>query len=113
MSADLRHEFRELGKNLKELVQTAWTHDERRRIQSEIEEGLTELQSSLESMVAEFRASPAGEKIQAQTKQLSEAAQAGETELRIKEEFSGALRAMNSELQQAIKSLTETKKDER
>jgi hypothetical protein len=112
MGGDLRHEFRELGKNLKELVHTAWKQDERQRIQGEIEEGLTELQTSLEHMVAEFRASPAGEKIQAQTKQLSEAARAGELELRVKDEFSGALRKMNIEIQRAIEALSLSDGDE-
>ena len=107
MGGDLRHEFRELGINLKELVHTAWKHDERKRIQNEIEEGLTELQTSLEALVSEFRSSPAAEKIQAQTKQLSEAADAGELELRVKQEFGGALRRMNIEIQKAIDSLSQ------
>lgn len=108
----LRHEFRELGKNLKELVQTAWKHDERRRLQNEIVEGLTELQIYLENLGHEIRASTAGEKIKAQTKQLSEAALAGEQELRAEQAFSNALRVINVEIQKRIDALSQTEEDQ-
>lgn len=109
--SSLRREFRELGKNLKRLVRTAWEHDERKRIQNEVEEGLIELQSSLENLISEFRASPAGERMHAQTKRLTEAAQAGDLELKVQQEFGNALHKMNAEIQAAIEALEDAEQD--
>jgi hypothetical protein len=53
-------ELRALGENLRSVLQAAWDSDDRRRLQREIESGMSELAESLGKAAREFSESEAG-----------------------------------------------------
>jgi DNA topoisomerase VI subunit B len=93
------NELRNLGQNLKGILQAAWESEERQKLQKEIESGLAELQKT----VAEFAASPAGQRLKAEVHDLGERVRSGRVESQLRGDLLAALRAINAELEKAAK----------
>ena len=104
-SGDLAAELQELGRNLKDILQTAWESQERKKLQSEIESGLTQLGDSLNQAVGEFKESPAGQRMKAGAENLGTKIKTGEVENEIREDLLSVLRTVNSELQKATRKV--------
>ena len=93
------NELRNLGQNLKGILQAAWESEERQKLQKELESGLAELQKT----VAEFAASPTGQKIKAEVHDLGERVRSGHVESQLRSDLLAALRTINAELEKAAK----------
>ena len=106
---ELSDEFRNLGKNLLGVLQAAWDHPERKRMQVEIENGLRELGSSLQHEAEKFSNSPAGEKMKAEMDGFGERIRSGEAQTRIYDDILSALKAANSELSKVMLRIVEDK----
>jgi len=102
--SDVAAEFRNLGQNLKSVLQTAWDSDERKKLQEEIEAGLADLNRSLDQAVSEFRESPAGQRLKEDVADLSGRIRTGQVEEEIRVGLLSVLRSIDQELENASKS---------
>lgn len=98
---DLGDELRSLGANLRKVLQAAWESDERRRAQGEIERGLDDLARTLRTAGQEFAASPTGQRLREDVRDLHERLRTSEVDARVREELLAALRRVNEELGKA------------
>jgi hypothetical protein len=96
---ELADELRNLGYNLKGILQAAWGSEERRKLQNEIQAGLAELQKT----VADFSASPSGQRLKAEVQDLGERVCSGQVESQLRNDLLAALRTINAELEKAAK----------
>lgn len=99
---DLADEFRELGRNLKNVFHSAWESAERKNLQQEIESGLDELGKSLKQAATEFKDSPAGERLREDARDLEERIRSGEVEQKVRSDLGSALRQVNEELKKFL-----------
>jgi hypothetical protein len=100
-------EFRELGKNLTEVLRTAWDQPERKRLQQEIANGLSELGSTLKDETRKFSDSAAGQRIKTDVENITQRVHSGEVELKVRQELLSALQMANEQLQRAVDRLGE------
>jgi hypothetical protein len=100
-SGEVLDELRELGRNLRALLQSAWESDERKKLQGEIETGLNELFSNLSQAAQDFSASPTGQTLKSDIEDLSQRIKTGEVETKVRAEVLNALRAANEGLKNA------------
>ncbi len=101
---DLASQFRELGDQLKNLLQTAWSSDEAHQVKEELKTGLHTLGQAATEAVEDFKASEAGEKIRVEAQDFKTRVESGEVEAKAREEISKALNIISTELQKAIDS---------
>ena len=107
-TSDVTSEFRLLGQNLKEILQSAWESEERRKLQREIEAGLSELGRTLNQTVEEVRESPTGQRIKSEAEGLRGRIHSGELESQLREDLLSALRRVNAELEKAASKMPDS-----
>ncbi len=95
---DLASELRQLGKNLKASLQSAWESEERKKVQEEIENGLAELGQLLQDTATEFEANRVGQEIKANVADFRSRLESGEVETRVRKDLTAALQTINAEL---------------
>jgi signal recognition particle GTPase len=100
---NISEQLNELGKNLREALQSAWESEERRKLQKEIEDGLANLGASLSQAAEDFSKSPSGQSLKEDVKDLQERWRTGEVRSKAHSEIVEALRKVNTELQKATK----------
>jgi len=100
---NIGEQLNELGKNLRDALQTAWESEERRKLQQEIEDGLANLGASLSQAAKEFSNSPTGKTIKEDVKDLHDRWRTGEVGSKARSEIVDALRKVNDELQKATR----------
>jgi hypothetical protein len=105
---ELGDELRSLGANLRQVLQAAWESDERRRAQEDIERGLDDLARTLRTAGQEFAASPTGQRLRDDVRDLHERLRSSEVDARVREELLAALRRVNEELGKAAAPRTST-----
>lgn len=105
---DLGDELRSLGANLRQVLQAAWESDERRRAQADIERGLDDLARTLRTAGQEFAASPTGQRLRDDVRDLHERLRSSDVDARIREDLLAALRRVNEELGKAAAAGTST-----
>lgn len=104
----LADEFRNLGKNLAEVMRSAWESPERKNIQAEIETGLDELGKSLNHEIDSFRQSPSGQRFKTDMEELNQRIRSGEVTTRARDELLTALKRANAELKNVLSRWEET-----
>ena len=100
---NISEQLNELGKNLRDALQSAWESEERRKLQKEIEDGLANLGASLSQAAKDFSSSPTGQSLKEDVKDLQERWRTGEVRSKAHSEIVEALRKVNTELQKATK----------
>jgi|SaaInl7_200m_RNA_FD_contig_31_227505_length_740_multi_6_in_0_out_0_1 hypothetical protein len=108
---DLTSQFRELGDNLKNMLQTAWQSDEAHNLRQDIKDGLNELGKAANDAVTEFNASEAGQHIKDEAQEFKSRVQSGEVETQAREEISKILNTINTELDKAISQLSKSENE--
>lgn len=103
-SDEILKELRNLGNNLKELLQSAWESEERKKAQKDIEAGLNDLAKTLSQAANDFAQSPTGQTLKADIKDFHERVRTGEVETKVRSEVVSALRAANEGLKKATKT---------
>lgn len=101
----LTDEFRSLGENLFKTLSAAWDRPERKQLQQEIEDGLTELAQTLRKETETFKESPTGQQLKSDVEDLRQRVRSGEAETAIRSELLKALRTVNAELNKALNSI--------
>jgi hypothetical protein len=96
---DVTNQFRMLAQNLARTLNAAWESPERKRLQSEIEQGLAELTATLKREANAFEESPTGQRMKENVQELGQRVTSPETEDRVRQEILKALRSVNSELE--------------
>jgi ElaB/YqjD/DUF883 family membrane-anchored ribosome-binding protein len=99
---DFKSQFSRLGKNLEELVRSAWDSPERQNIQNQLEEGFNEVFQSLSQAASDFRASDTGRQLEQDLESLRRQIASGEVTEKMREEILSALQQVNSQLEQAV-----------
>ena len=94
-------QLNELGRNLRQMLQSAWESEERQKLQQEIEVGLTNLGESLSEAAKDFSDSPTGQSLKEDVKDIQERWRTGEMRSKVHNDIMDALRKVNSELQKA------------
>lgn len=100
---DLTNEFRDLGNNLKTILRSAWESPERRKLQQEIETGMSELGNSLNQAVSEIKESPAGQRLKEDARDFQERLRTGEVDKRIRDDLLSVLQRFNAELEKVAR----------
>jgi hypothetical protein len=103
-SNDIADELRQLGKNIKEALRSAWGSEERHKLQQEIQSGLSELGNMLNQAADDFKSSQAGQNIKADIDDFKERLRTGEVESKVRSEILEALQTANRELKRATQS---------
>jgi hypothetical protein len=98
---NLTEEFRSLGRNLLNTLQTAWERPERKNLQQEIENGLNELLNTLRNEAGNIASSPTGQKVKTEAEDLRQRVQSGEVDTALRSELLKALQTVNAELKKA------------
>ena len=101
----LEAEFRSLGRNFVEAMTTAWDRPERKKLQQEIEDGLSELTHTLRTEASSFMQSPSGQKVKTEFEEARQKFHEGEAESVIRQNLFTALRVMNQELEKIISQM--------
>lgn len=97
----LRDEFRSLGENLKSMVNAAWESEERKKIQHEVEDGLSELGQTLNDLLNQIQTNDVKQKVVDGADQIGERIRSGETEAKVRDGLLTALQTVNAELEKA------------
>ena len=110
LQPDLGEEFRNLGDNLKQVLQEAWRSEERIRLQEEIESGLSDAAATLRTAAADFEQSPAGERMKVEMQDLGEKMRDGRLQDDVRSELVEMLRKLNDELKAAAARLSDRRR---
>lgn len=99
---DLTGEFRNLGNNLRDIIQNIWESPERKKLQQEIEAGLDELGKSMNQTFNDIKDSPAGQQFKEDARDLHDRVRSGEVETKVRSELFSILKQVNAELQKVV-----------
>jgi hypothetical protein len=105
---NLTEEFRSLGRNLLNTLQATWDRPERKKLQLEIENGLSQLADTLKSEAGNFANSQTGQKISSEAENLRQRAQTVEVDTALRSELLKALQSVNAELAKAASRIAGT-----
>ena len=106
---DLADELRVLGENIKNFVRALWESQERKRVQQDIETGLAGLGASIGQAANEFQQSQTGQRMKEEFEEIGERIRSGEMETALRNDFLGALRTANLELEKALNKMSTPK----
>lgn len=95
---DLEEELRSLGKRFADVVQAAWTSEERRRVESELREGLRRFSEEVGRVYDRTRESPAGERVRSKLDEARNRAAESDAARRSRETLVQGLRRLSEEL---------------
>jgi hypothetical protein len=110
--SNLADEFRQLGKNLSEVLNAAWESPERKRLQEEISSGLSELNRILRDEARHISESPTGQRVKAEAGDFRQRMRSGEVESRAREELLTVLKNANELLRKAVERMSEGRRAE-
>ena len=98
---NLSEELRALGENLLKTFHSVWESPEFNKLQKEMEEGLTQLGTTLKAETSAFKESPAGQQLKSDFEDFRQRVRSGELEDKAREELLKTLRMVNAELDKA------------
>ena len=109
---NLAEEFRQLGKNLTEVLRGAWESPERKKLQQEVASGLSELSNMMRTEAEHIQESPTGQRMKSDAEELRERIRSGEVESRVRQDLLAALSFINEQLRKASDRLSEHRQEE-
>ena len=108
---DIKNEFRNLGENLKQTANAAWTSEERQRLQKEIMDGISELGDALKDLGVQVQESEVTQKFKEDMEDLGDQVRSGEIQENARAGVVSALQRVNSELENLIDKWTPGKSE--
>ncbi len=102
---NISDEFRELGRNLTEVMRTIWESPERKKFQQDIMTSISDLGVTLKQEADAFMGSPTGQRIKSNAEGIRKGMRKEEVETRVRGELLSALRLANAQLRQAIEHM--------
>jgi len=103
-NSDIAAEFVELGRNIKNALQTAWSSEDRKKLQSEIEKGLKEAGEALKQASNDLPHSQAAQTLKADAEDFQKRVQSGELEAKVRAEVLAVIQMANEQLKKAFSS---------
>ena len=103
---DIAAEFAELGKKLRDTVETAWASQERQKVQKEVQEGLIKLRDELDKAAKSLRESDPGQKVETEVKRVREDLEAGKVADDVRIGIVSGLRGLGVALDKLAESFT-------
>jgi hypothetical protein len=100
-------EFRQLGRNLTEVLRGAWDSPERKKLGQEIANGLSDLSSLVRREAEHIRESPTGQRLKTEAEELRTRIRTGEYENKARQELVSALHSINEQLKKASQRMSE------
>jgi hypothetical protein len=108
---NLNDEFRALGLNLVNALRTAWESPERKKLQAELEEGLSGLAATLSSEIENFQVSETGQRLRSDAAELRDKVRDSKTEKKIRDELIKTLHIVNTELENTAQRWSPTEEN--
>jgi hypothetical protein len=105
-SVDLAAEFAELGKKIRSTIETAWTSEERKKIQSEIRDGLDRFVKEVNEAFKSARVSETGKKVEAEVKRVADDIDSGKVAGEVRKGLVTGLRSLGTALDKMADSFT-------
>lgn len=103
---DVVEEFRSLGKNLIEMMRSAWESEEGKKVQEEIRTSLADLGTTINEAATDFHQSPTGQRLKEDAEDFRNRIRSGEVETKIRSEILNALRIANQELEKVSSKMS-------
>jgi DNA mismatch repair ATPase MutS len=103
---DIAAEFAELGKKLRNTINTAWTSEERVRLQKEVEEGLVRLRNELNTATKNIRETETAQKVETEVKKFREEIDSGKVSDDIRKGLVTGLRTVGEALDKLADKFT-------
>lgn len=109
---NLAEEFRQMGKNLADALRSVWESPERKKLQQEIANGLSDLSDLMRSEAEHIRESPTGQRMKADAEEMRERIRSREIETRVRQDLLAALRSINTQLRKVSEHWPEETSDQ-
>ena len=107
--SDLSEEFRNLGKSMKNFLESAWSSEERKNLQQELENGVNELAASITEAADEFTKGETGQQLKKDWENFEDRVESGELQNKIRAELKNALQMASDELNRTAENLSSQK----
>lgn len=98
----LADEIQALGKNLSQALRSVWDTPERKRVQEQVTNSLTDLSTTLKREAENLATSPASQQLKSEFAKVGERVRSSEAQEKVRGELVNVLRMANSELQKVI-----------
>lgn len=102
----VEEELRNLGRRFADVLQAAWASEERRKVETEVREGLKRFSEELERILDRTRESPTGERVRAKFGKARERAAESEAARRTRENVAQGLHRLSEELARLAERFT-------
>jgi ElaB/YqjD/DUF883 family membrane-anchored ribosome-binding protein len=110
-TSDLTEEFRRLGENLKDAIESAWESEERKNLTDEIRDGLVSATEAVEKAAKDIVESPTAVKVREDVDDFTERVRSGEVTDQFRHEILRALQKINEELEDVFTSSPKPSED--
>lgn len=104
--ADIAAEFAELGRKLRDAIDTAWHSEERHRVEKDIRDGLNRFAAEMNEAAKNFRESDLGQRVETRTQEVVKDVERGKVAEDVRKGMLKALRGLSEALDQMADSFT-------
>lgn len=103
---DIAEEFKRLGRQFADTLETMWNSEERRRVEAEIREGVRSFADEVDKVIRNARQSPAVSRVKEEAVGVKERVETGEVTDRAREGVVQGLRWLSNELERLANQFT-------
>ncbi len=107
----IEEELRTLGRRFADVLQAAWASEERRRVETEVREGLKRFSQEMERFYERTRESPTGERVRTKFGEAKERAADSDATRRTRETVAQGLHRLSEELARLADRFTPAEPD--
>ena len=108
-NSTIKDEFKYLGQNLKNIVNSAWESDKRKQIQDDVADGLDEFNKVVSDLIKEIRDAEATQNVLNKIEYAGEKLRSGELTNHAQDNMQKALHKVNAELAKAGEKVSGSK----
>ena len=103
---DIAEEFKRLGRQFADTLESMWNSEERRRMEAEIREGVRTFANEVDKVVRDARQSPAATRVKEEAVGVKERVESGDVTNRAREGVVQGLRWLSHELERLAEQFT-------
>ena len=108
LEESLRDEFDALGKNIKDAFTGVWESEDRKRISSQIEAGISEVGEAISQAGTDIRESETGKQMRDEINGVADRIRTGELREKFEQDLVSILRSVNTEIEKATEGLSKS-----
>lgn len=109
-NVDVAAELRSLGRQFAETIQTAWQSEERRRVESEIREGVRSFADEVDKVINEAKSTSTAEKVKTEATEIKQRVESTDFSARTREGIVQGLHWLSEELNKLADQFTPPEK---